>query len=1027
MNKVFLARVVMVVCSAAGSSLPGLQAQTAPPKKVDFIHEVRPLLKQSCYQCHGPEKKKGSLRLDVKALALKGGNDGPVIIPGQGDKSPLIQRLLSKDEDQRMPQNAEPLSAVQIDLIRAWIDQGAPWPETSAGDGADSSKHWAFQPLAHIPPPKVKNTSWVRTPVDNFILAELEKRQVHPNPTADRRTLIRRAYLDLLGFPPTPQEVEAFVNDPSLDAYPKLIDQLLASPHYGERWARHWLDAARFGESHGFEQDYDRPYAFWYRDFVIKALNEDMPFNQFIRWQLAGDELEPDNPWAMAATGFIGAGVFPTQLTEAEFEPARYDELDNMAATTGTAMLGLTIGCARCHDHKFDPISSREYYRFITTFALTIRSEIDLNFTPEKYQQAKTKFDRAHAPLVAARQKFEQEQLPQRFEKWLRSGPKQSLARPAWVILDPDQFTSKGGASLSKLADSSVMASGKNPDRDTYTFVAHTELTNITSLRIEALADPSLVKGGPGRSDNGNIQVTEVRVSAGPLHGETNAVELRLINPRASFEQNAELSVQKAIDRDPKTGWAVDPQFGTNHAAVFEIQNPPRYAGGTKLTVTLEFNGNKRHTIGRTRLAVSTLEVPVALDGASAPQKVVEIFGRLAGAGEAAALSDEERRSLMEWYRNTDRDWQKLDAAVLEHLKEQPKPDLKKVMVSSEGFKPLHHNADERGFPHFYRQTYFLKRGDTRQKGEEMTTGFLKVLEHAPGGEAHWEAPPPSGTRTSWRRRALADWIADTKYGAGDLLARVAVNRVWQHHFGEGIVATPNDFGTQGARPSNLALLDWLAADLGQHGWNLKRMHKLIVTSATYMESVAQDEERAKVDPDNKLLWRHNRERLEAESIRDSMLAVSGLLDERMFGPGTLDESMRRRSIYFFIKRSQLISVMQLFDAPDPSVSVGNRVATTIAPQALLFMNNPKVREYARALANRLQSARENSATEAIVEGYQLALGRTPNAEELERSTTFLAHQSASYRADGKADPGQLALADFCQALFGLNEFIYVE
>jgi hypothetical protein len=1027
MNKVFVAQVVTVVCSAVGSWLPGLQAQTAPPKKVDFIHEVRPILKESCYQCHGPEKKKGSLRLDVKALALKGGEDGPVIIPGKGAESPLIQRLLSKDEDQRMPQNAAPLSTAQIDLIRAWVDQGALWPEVVPGDGADPGKHWAFQPLARSAPPEVKDTSWVRTPIDNFILAELEKKQLHPNPAADRRTLIRRAYFDLLGLPPGPEEVEAFVNDPSLDAYPKLIDQLLGSPHYGERWARHWLDAARFGESHGFEQDYDRPFAFWYRDFVIKALNDDMPFNQFIGWQLAGDELAPENPWAMAATGFIGAGVFPTQLTEAEFEPARYDELDNMAATTGTAMLGLTIGCARCHDHKFDPISTREYYRFITTFALTIRSEIDLNFTPEKFRQAKAKFDRAHAPLVAARERFEQEQLPKRFEKWLETAPKQDVARPAWVILEPDEFTSKGGATLRKLEDSSVLASGKNPDRDTYTFVAQTQLTNLTSLRIEALADPSLAKGGPGRADNGNIQLTEVRISAAPPHGDTNAVDLKLINPRASFEQNAELSVQKAIDGDPKTGWAVDPQFGTNHAAVFEIQNPPAFAGGTKLMVTLEFNSNKHHTIGRTRLAVSTLEAPVALDGLAVPQKVVEILGRLAGAGEATSLSGEERRSLMEWYRSTDRDWRQLDAAVQEHLKQEPKPDLKKVMVTSEGHKPLPHHADERGFPHFYPKTYFLKRGDTHQKGDEMTAGFLKILEHTPEGEAHWEVPPPSDSRTSWRRRALADWITDTKYGAGDLLARVAVNRIWQHHFGDGIVATPNDFGTQGARPSNPALLDWLAADLEQHGWNLKRMHKLIMTSATYMQSGTQDEERAKVDPDNKLLWRHNRERLEAEAIRDSMLAVSGLLDERMFGPGTLDEAMRRRSIYFFIKRSQFIPILQLFDAPDPSVSVGSRVATTIAPQALLFMNNPNVREDALALAKRLQPAREKSATEAIEEGYQLALGRKANVKELERSTTFLARQGASYRADGKADPDQMALADFCQALFGLNEFIYVE
>jgi hypothetical protein len=1026
MKKLTLALAVAAGCSAVGARLPALEAQTLP-KRVDFIHEVRPILREACYKCHGPEKRKGSLRLDVKALAMKGGEDGPVIIPGQGDKSPLVQRLTSTDEDQRMPQKAAPLTPEQIRLIRAWIDQGASWPDALAGASADSSTYWAFQPLAHVAPPQVKDTSWIHTPIDQFILGALEAKQLHPNPAADRRTLIRRAYFDLLGLPPTPEEVDAFLSDPLPDAYPRLIDHLLASPHYGERWARHWLDTARFGESHGFEQDYDRPYAFWYRDFVIKALNDDMPFNQFIQWQLAGDELAPDDPWAMAATGFIGAGVFPTQLTEAEFEPARYDELDNMAATTGTAMLGLTIGCARCHDHKFDPISSQEYYRFITTFALTIRSEIDLDFDPGKFRQAKARFDRAHAPLIAAREKYEQEELPRRFEAWLKTMPKESLTKPAWVILDPDEFTSKGGATLRKLSDSSVLASGKNPDRDTYAFVARTSLTNFSSIRIEALADPSLVKGGPGRADNGNIQLTDLRVTVAPLRGEAKAVELKLVHPRATFEQNAELSVQKVIDGDPKTGWAVDPQFGRNHAAVFEIQNPPSFDGGMKLSVTLEFNGNKRHTIGRTRMAVSTLAPPVALDGASVPQKVVEICSQLAAGSEVGTLTDEDQRSLMAWYRTTDPDWQKLDAAVQADLKNEPKPDLKKIMVTSEGFKPLHHNADERGFPHFYRKTYFLKRGDTHQKGEEKAPGFLKILEHAPEGEAHWQVPPPSGSRTSWRRRAMANWITDTRYGAGDLVARVAVNRVWQHHFGEGIVATPNDFGRQGARPINPALLDWLANDLEQHGWNLKRLHKLIMTSATYMQSIQPDEVRAKIDPDNKLLWHRNRQRLEAEAIRDSMLAVSGLLDQRMFGPGTLDESMRRRSIYFFIKRSQFIPILQLFDAPDPSVSVGSRVATTIAPQALLFMNNPNVRDYARALAERLQPARAKSMAEAVEEGYQLALGRKPDAQELERSAAFLTRQSASYRADHKAEPDQLALDDFCQALFGLNEFIYVE
>jgi len=337
------------------------------------------------------------------------------------------------------------------------------------------------------------------------------------------------------------------------------------------------------------------------------------------------------------------------------------------------------------------------------------------------------------------------------------------------------------------------------------------------------------------------------------------------------------------------------------------------------------------------------------------------------------------------------------------------------------------HHADDRGFPHFYPKTYFLKRGDTRQKGEEMSPGFLQILNRSPQGEKNWQEPPPAGGRTSWRRRALANWITDSQAGAGDLLARVAANRLWQHHFGLGLVATPNDFGTQGMRPTHPELLDWLANDLRQNGWNLKRMHKMIMTSSVYMQSIERDAERAKVDPDNKLLWRRDRQRLEAEVIRDSMLKVSSQLDDRLFGPGTLDQAMKRRSIYFFIKRSQFIPILQLFDAPDPSVSVGNRVPTTIAPQALLFMNNPQVRGYARALAGRLKPVSEKSLADAVAEGYRVTLGRRPNAIESEDSVAFIKRQADSYRATSKTDTDELALADFCQVLFGLNEFIYVE
>ena len=1021
------ARLALACLFLAGQPhfLPAASLPTG--QKVDFFHEIQPILRESCYSCHGPEKQKGGLRLDSKVRAFQGGEDGPAIVPGHSEQSPLVSRLQSAKPDERMPKKADPFSAEKIALVRAWIDQGANWPESVPVTNVESTKHWAFQPFQRKDPPTVTNSTWGRTPIDRFILAKLEAKQIQPNPPVDRRRLVRRAYFDLIGLPPKPEEVEAFVADQSADAYARLLDRLLASPHYGERWARHWLDTARFGESFGFEQDYDRPYAYWYRDFVIKAFNDGMPFDQFIQWQLAGDEFEPENPWAMAATGFIGAGVFPTQLTEAEFEPARYDELDNMASTTGTAMLGLTIGCARCHDHKFDPITCGDYYKFISIFGKTIRGNVELDFDPEKSRKERSWFDQKHTALVAARDWFEREQLPVLFDQWLKSGHLTEKYPSDWMLMDLDQYRSEGGATLKAQSDGSVLVSGKSPDHDTYVFNGHSLSTNLSAIRIEAMADPSFVKGGPGRAGNGNFQFTDLKVSAAPLTGEGASIEVKLTNPKATFEQNADLAVAKVVDNDPHTGWAVDPRFGTNHAAVFQFAEPVGFAGGVRLTVTMAFNGNQKHTIGRPRVSLAAGSVPGQITGEPTDEGILRLLNRLFTEGDSLQLNAAERAQLFGWYRVRDSAWQRMESAVREHLASAPKPATQKVMVTSEGVKPIPHHADDRGFPHFYPQTYFLKRGDTLQKGQEMTPGYLAVLTHSPEGDRHWDQPVSSTSHTSGRRRALAKWITDPKYGAGDLLARVAVNRLWQHHFGRGLVATPNDFGTQGARPTHPELLDWLAADLQDHGWNLQRLHRLIMTSAVYLQGGEQDPARAQVDPENQLLWHWERHRLEAEAIRDSLLSVSGQLDERLFGPGTLDESMRRRSIYFFVKRSEFIPLLQLFDAPDPSVSVGNRVSTTTAPQALLFLNNPNVRTYARALAARLESAAAKSPADAVSAGYRLVLGRAPTAVEVADATRFLEHQEKGYSSEHPADAGTLARADFCQVLFGLNEFIYLE
>ncbi|HEX6984468.1 MAG TPA: DUF1549 domain-containing protein [Planctomycetaceae bacterium] len=726
-----------------------------------FKTSVRSILVENCLSCHGGDATEGGFSLVDRDALLKGGDSGLAVVPRKAKESRLIALVTHADEP-AMPMDASKLSDEEIAAITRWVDLGAPYDAPLVGgDAAQTSwterkvpdparEFWAFRPLAELEPPSVHDPEgWCLNDIDRFVLAKQREKGLRPSPPADRLTLIRRTYLDLVGMPPTPEEVDAFLADGSPDAYERLVDRLLDDERFGERWARHWLDVARFAESHGFEQDYDRPYAYHYRDFVIRAFNDDLPYDTFVRWQLAGDEVAPDEPLALMATGFVGAGVFPTQITANEVERTRYDALDDMAATTGTAFLGLSVGCARCHDHKFDPIPQGDYYRLISTFTTTVRSNVDVPVYPE-----------------------------------------------------------------------------------------------------------------------------------------------------------------------------------------------------------------------------------------------VE--------GDAVAA---------------------------------PKP--LKVMIASEGVPAIRHHTQGGDF---LEATHYLRRGDCDQKVAVAEQGFLQVLTNHPDGVDHWRRDPPAGWRTSYRRRALAEWITDVEHGPGQLLARVIVNRLWHHHFGRGIVATPNDFGTQGLPPTHPELLDWLARRLIDGGWRLKPIHRLIVTSAAYRQSSGNaDSSRANprseipdpnsLDPQNEFLTRFAPRRLEAEPLRDSMLAVSGRLDGTMYGPGTLDEGSVRRSIYFTIKRSRLVPTLTLFDLPEPSVSIGNRQSTTIAPQALHFLNSPQARACAVALAER--SIREANG-DPLRRAYRLAYGREPTSDERAFVQLFLDGQTASYRDGGEAEPEKLALADVCQAILASNEFVYL-
>jgi hypothetical protein len=1023
----FLSRFLPVLSIVALATLTYGFAQQPPPKDPDHVAKmakgtelfkasVRGILQSKCVKCHSGERLEGDLDMNTREALLKGGGRGPAIVPHDHKKS-LFWQLTAHIKEPHMPHERAKIPDADIQKIAEWIDLGAPYDKpfvekdetawTRKEIAADARKHWAFQPLMkdiRNPKPEARN------PVDGFILAKLESANLKPNPAADKRTLIRRVYLDLIGLPPTPEQVDAFVADSSPEAFEKVVDSLLASPHFGEKWARHWLDLVRFAESHGFEHDYDRPTAYHYRDFVIKALNQDLPFDTFAKWQIAGDELAPKEPLAMMATGYLAAGVHSTQITANEVERHRYDELDDMLGNIGTTFLGLTVGCARCHDHKYDAIPARDYYRMLSAFTTTVRAEADLDLDPAGYAKAKTAFDAEHAAFTKALSAYEKEQLSANFAKWEKERGDKPVPLD-WVIPNILSSKSAGGATIAKQDDGSLLISGKNPTTETLTFELTTEQEGIRSLRIEALTHPSLVKGGPGRATNGNFALSDLRVTVLPKGAnKTSGPEtVKLSNPRATFEQKG-LPVSAAIDESTTTAWAIDPQFGKDHAAAFNFEKPIGFPGGTTITVTLSFNNNTGHGMGRPRFSLSTAEKPeLTANGVSDAI-------RAAVASPADKRTPEQAAAVLKWYAPQDAEYKKLQKAERDHMAKAPKPNVVKSLISSEGVAPirLHSQGDD-----FLKETHFLSRGDPAQKKGVAPLSFLQVL--MPGAEAQtkWISPPPAGVKTTYRRTAFANWLTDSQAGAGQLVARVIVNRLWQQHFGRGLVATASDFGVRGEPPSHPELLDFLASELIRGGWKLKPIHKLIATSAAYRQSSNRDEAKAKVDPDNKLLWRVPVRRLSAEVIRDSILFVGGRLNSTMYGPGNLSEESQRRSIYFTMKRSKLIPSLVVFDAPDGTVGVGDRPATTIAPQALHLMNNPQVRGSAHGFAKRILGNATITDSDAIKLAYRLSLCREATENELADAIPFIKGKTGDAR--------ETAIADFCQVLFCLNEFLYLE
>jgi mono/diheme cytochrome c family protein len=1009
---------------AAADELPADHAQKMARGLELFRQEVGPLLQRHCVKCHGGEKIKNDFDLATREGLLRGGKEGAAIKAFDATQSRLL-KLIRHEAEPAMPDNQPKLPESDIAKLAAWIDLGAPYekplvagkpPARDRSVVTDADRQWwSFQPLAKVVPPQDASH-----PVDAFLLQAAKSKKLTLNPPAERRKLVRRAFLDVTGLPPTPEVVKPFLADKSATAWSKLVARLLESPAYGERWARHWLDVARFAESSGFEHDYDRPHAFHYRDFVIRALNRDLPFDQFARWQLAGDEFDPGDPLALMATGFLGAGVFPTQITANEVERTRYDAMDDMLATTSSAFLGLTVGCARCHDHKFDPFPTQDYYRLLSTFTTTVRANVELELDPAAAKRAKDEFQAKSAMLSDELNTFEANELQPKFDAWLTNVPA-DFATGAWWLLDVSNIVSKAGATFKKLPDGSWLAEGKNEVNDVYTLTATSTRRRITGLKLEAMADASAKHHGPGRADNGNFALSRIRVAAEPMRGGAPR-EVKLARAEATHEQNqTNLSVASALDDDAKSGWAVDlGGIGKDQAAAFTFAEPVDFEGGAKLTVTLEFSVNTKHNIARPRFSVGTDGAP-RLPGDVIPGAMAELFPKLR---DGATLTAAERSAVFGWWKTRDAGWRQHTARLAEHAKQAPKTTTP-VMVCAEGYPPLVMHSQGAVF---LKETHLLNRGDPNQKLKLAEPGFLQVLMRGTD-ESRWRWSPPEGKPFSGRRRSLANWLTDTERGAGALLARVAVNRLWQHHFGRGLVATPNDFGKSGARPSHPELLDWLAGELIRNGWRLKPIHQLLMTSAAYQQSTAASRTKLDADPDNTLFLRRTTQRLEAEAVRDSALAVSGALDRTMYGAGTLDERSKRRSVYFTVKRSRLLTSMLVFDAPEPLTSQGIRPTTTVAPQALLLMNSVPIREWALAFAQRVEAdvkdAKRDDFAPQLHRAYWLALGRPPRRDEVKAAATFIRNGVAAYA--GKPNPRTLALADFCQTLLALNEFIYVD
>jgi hypothetical protein len=863
---------------------------------------------------------------------------------------------------------------------------------------------WSHRPIRKpAVPATAKFRDWAKSPIDRFVLAKLLDKGMEPGPMADRRTLLRRVYFDLIGLPPTPDEIEAFVKDEAPNAYEKVVDRLLASPRHGERWARHWLDICHFAETHGHDQDVPRPNAWPYRDYLIKSFNDDKPYRRFILEQIAGDALFPGEPQAIAALGFLAAGPWDESSLKdiradtLDRKAAQYLDRDDMLGTVFGASMSTTIQCARCHDHKFDPIAQEEYYELQAVLAGVDRANRTMDIDPKVHAERVrlTGLQKSlKAGPTAVRALLKDAKLTESVVAWEKAQGK--TAKDTWRILDPSVFMSAGGATPVKLADRSVRFEGKRPDKDTYVFESDCNDEWIRAVRLEVLSDPALPHRGPGRQDNGNLHLSEFRVAVAG-----SKLPVTIARAFADFNQDG-WDITRAIDNQVPTAWGIYPAVGQSHYAVFVLKEPIK--GPARLVFTLEQQHGGGHLIGRPRLAV-TSETP-----SLASQPISERV-RQALAKPRAQRTEAEQDEIA---------WFALKARADADLMALPAPQL--VYAAASDFTSDGSFTPTKGT---CRPVHMLRRGDIKRPLAEVKPGALSML---PGLERHFKSVS-SKADESVRRVALAEWVADEK---NPLTWRSIVNRVWHYHFGRGLVNTPSDFGKMGSTPTHPDLLDWLTATFQEDGGSLKKLHRRMVTSATYMQATRHHAGYAKIDADNTLLWRMNRTRLDAESVRDAVLAVSGKLDLTMGGPSVKlfvqspgihrtpkvdylafdpdSPGAHRRSIYRFVFRTVPDPLLDALDCPDASQFAPARAESLSALQALALLNDPFMVRMSQHFARRLAKMADTP-EEQVRQAVRHTLGRDPSPRESEILTRHAR---------------QHGLANVCRLLFNCNEFMFV-